>query len=223
MKLLPDLNYMDRHVELGWTERGILLDWIIQLHWRYQFLPESLFLFTNILDRFLSLRPQISVSKLQLVGLACFFIATKYEETLTPAVAEIARLSEDQYTVADILKAERYILNTLGYDLSYPGPMNWLRRGSKADDFEPQARTVAKYLLEVGCFEPKLVATPASLMAAAALWIARLTLGREDWVSVMQSCLSFRPSDSDDSLHCRATISRTIRDIKSARSSPRLI
>lgn len=158
------------------------MDWIIQVHARFHLLPESLFLCTNILDRFLSTRP-VSLSKLQLVGVTCFFIASKFEETMAPAVAEIAYLADGQYTVQDILKAERYVLKTIDWDLRYPGPMGWLRRGSKADDCEEKARTVAKYLMEISICEWRLVGILPSLLAAAALWLARLVLGREEWVS----------------------------------------
>jgi hypothetical protein len=173
---------MDLHPELDWDKRGILIDWVLQVHSRFRLLSESLFLFTNILDRFLSRRP-ISLSKLQLVGITCFFIAAKFEETMAPAVSEIAFLADGQYTVREILKAERYVLKIIDWDLRYPGPMGWLRRGSKADDCEEKARTVAKYLLEVGIVERRLVGTLPSLLAAAALWLARLVLGREVWVS----------------------------------------
>lgn len=182
MTTRPNPDYMQNHPELDWEKRGILVDWILQVHARFQLLQETLFLFTNILDRFLSSR-SISLSKLQLVGITCFFIAAKYEETYAPSVAEIAYLADGQYTVEEVLKAERYILKTINWDLRYPGPMGWLRRGSKADDCETKARTVAKYLLEIGCLEWRLVGTLPSLMAAAALWLARLVLGREEWVS----------------------------------------
>jgi hypothetical protein len=135
----------------------------------------------NILDRFLGSRP-ISISKLQLVGLTSFFIATKFEETYAPSVKEIAYLADDQYTVDEILKAERYILRTLEWDLRAPGPMGWLRRASKADDCEVHARTIAKYLLEIGCVDRRFIGIVPSLLSAAAIWLARLSLGREEWV-----------------------------------------
>ena len=178
---LPDSHYMNNQPELDWEKRGILVDWVLQVHARFHMLQETLFLFINILDRFLSERP-ISLSKLQLVGITCFFIAAKFEETLAPSVAEIAYLTDGQYSVEEVLTAERYILKAIDWDLRYPGPMGWLRRGSKADDCEIKARTVAKYLLEIGCLEWQLVATLPSLLAAAALWLARLVLGREEWV-----------------------------------------
>ncbi|TFK41653.1 cyclin-like protein [Crucibulum laeve] len=179
---MPNPEYMKFQGELTWEHRGVLVDWILQVHAKFGLLAESLFLCINILDRFLSARP-ISLTKLQLVGLTCFFIATKFEETYAPAVAEIAFLSDDQYTVEDILKAERYVLRTIEWDLRAPGPMGWLRRGSKADDCEVQARTVAKYLLEIGLVEWKLIGTLPSLIAATGLWLARLALGREEWTA----------------------------------------
>jgi len=36
--------------------RGILLDWLVQVHARFRLLPEKLFLCVNIIDRFLSAR-----------------------------------------------------------------------------------------------------------------------------------------------------------------------
>ncbi|KAG6820919.1 hypothetical protein H0H93_009693 [Arthromyces matolae] len=181
----PDPDYMANHPELDWEKRGILVDWVIQVHARFNLLQETFFLFTNILDRFLSQRP-ISLSKFQLVGITAFFIAAKFEETYAPSVAEIAHLADDLYTTEEILKAERYMLKTLNYDLRYPGPMNWLRRGSKADDCDTQARTVGKYLVEIGCLEWRLVGTVPSLLAGAALWLARLVLGREIWTPNME-------------------------------------
>jgi G2/mitotic-specific cyclin 1/2 len=173
---------MGSQPEIDWEQRGILVDWVLQVHARFQMLQETLFLSVNILDRFLSTRP-ISLSKLQLVGITSFFIAAKFEETYAPSVSEIAYLTDGQASVDDVLKAESYILKTIKWDLRCPGPMGWLRRGSKADDCEIKARTVAKYLLEIGCLERQLVATLPSLLAAAALWLARLVLGREEWVS----------------------------------------
>ncbi|KAG6909919.1 hypothetical protein DXG01_014439 [Tephrocybe rancida] len=190
----PNPDYMASHPELDWEKRGILVDWILQVHARFNLLQETLFLFTNILDRFLSSRP-ISLSKLQLVGITAFFIAAKYEETYAPSVAEIAYLADGQYTVEEILKAERYILKTINWDLRYPGPMGWLRRGSKADDCDTQARTVGKYLIEIGCLEWRLVGTLPSLLAAAAMWLARLVLGREVWTPNLEHYMTYSEAE----------------------------
>lgn len=125
--------------------RGVLVDWLIDIHSKFRLVPETLFLAQNLVDRFLTLRT-ISLNKLQLVGLTAMFIAAKYEEVLCPSVRNFLYLAEGGYTDEEILKAERYMLKVLKFNLSYASPMNFLRRISKADDYDIQTRTVAKFL-----------------------------------------------------------------------------
>ncbi|KAJ7877695.1 cyclin-like protein [Mycena olivaceomarginata] len=86
-------NYMDSQPNLTWEMRTVLNAWLIQVHTRFRLLPETLFLCTNLVDRFLSTR-SILRSKLQLVGMACLclLIASKFEETISPAVANFILL-----------------------------------------------------------------------------------------------------------------------------------
>ena len=162
--------------------RGILLDWLVQVHARFRLLPETLFLCVNIIDRFLSARV-VSLAKLQLVGITCLLLAAKVEEIVAPSVSHFLHCADSSYTEAEILLAERYVLKTLDWNLSYPNVMHYLRRISKADDYDLKARTVGKYLLEVAALEWRLLATPPSLIAAASIWLARLILGHDKWVS----------------------------------------
>jgi len=67
---------MDSQKDLAWKMRGILTDWLIQVHTRFRLLPETLYLAVNIIDRFLSARV-VSLAKLQLVGIMCMFLAAK--------------------------------------------------------------------------------------------------------------------------------------------------
>jgi len=109
------------------------------------------------------------------------FIAAKFEEIVSPSVSNFRHCADASYTEAEILQAERYVLKTLDWNLSYPNPVHYLRRVSKADDYNVKVRTLAKYLLEIGCLEWRLLAAPPSLMAAAAIWLARMALGMEVW------------------------------------------
>lgn len=140
------------------------------------------------MDRFLSVRA-IPLSRLQLVAVSSYLIASKYEETLTPSVSDMAVLLGDEGWEAQLISAERYILRAIDWDLGHPGPMGWLRRGSKADGNDPKARNVAKFLLEISYAEWRLLGEPPSLLAAASLWLARLILGREEWVSILRGFL----------------------------------
>lgn len=177
---LPNPEYMASQKELAWSMRGILLDWLVQVHARFRLLPETLFLCVNIIDRFLSARV-VSLAKLQLVGITCLFISSKVEEIVAPSVSHFLHCADSSYTESEILLAERYVLKTIDWNLSYPNPMHFLRRISKADDYDVKSRTMGKYLLEVGTLEWRLLATPPSLVAAAATWLGRLILGNDKW------------------------------------------
>ncbi len=172
---------MDNQKDLAWKMRGILTDWLIQVHTRFRLLPETLYLAVNIIDRFLSARV-VSLAKLQLVGITCMFLAAKVEEIVAPSAMNFLYCADSSYTEAEILQAEKYILKTLEWNMGYPNPIHFLRRVSKADEYNVQARTVAKYFLEIECVEWRLIAAPPSLLAAASMWLARFVLGKEDWV-----------------------------------------
>lgn len=175
-------DYMDNQNELEWKMRGILVDWLLEVHTRFRLLPETLFLAVNIIDRFLSAKI-VQLDRLQLVGVTAMFIASKYEEVLSPHVQNFRHVADDGFTEEEILSAERFVLAALNYDLSYPNPMNFLRRISKADNYDIQTRTLGKYLLEIGCLDHRFLAHPPSQVAAAAMYLSRLVLERGPWVS----------------------------------------
>ncbi|KAI0634848.1 cyclin-like protein [Trametes polyzona] len=191
---MPNPNYMANQKDLAWKMRGILTDWLIQVHSRFRLLPETLFLCVNIIDRFLSARV-VSLAKLQLVGITCMFIAAKVEEIVAPSASNFLYCADSSYTESEILQAERYVLKTIDWNLSYPNPIHFLRRISKADDYNVQVRTIGKYLLEVQCLEWRLIAAPPSLLAAASIWLARLILGFSDWTPNLAHYSSYRERD----------------------------
>ncbi|KAF7373167.1 MFS domain-containing protein [Mycena sanguinolenta] len=194
---LPSPNYMSSQPTLTWSMRALLNDWLLQVHGRFHLLPETLFLCTHLLDRFLCLRVA-SPSKLQLLGLACLLIASKFEETVSPAIVNFTAISGDAFTAAEMRDAERHVLKTLEWDVSWMGPMHWLRRVSKADGYNPQTRQLGKYLAELILVEEKLVSTPPSLLAAAAMWLSRLVLGVGEWVGARSSESAHDGSSVDD-------------------------
>ncbi|KAI0183986.1 G2/mitotic-specific cyclin-B [Xylaria flabelliformis] len=193
-KTAPNPQYMDHQDDLTWRTRGILNDWLIEVHTRFHLLPETLFLCINIIDRFLSKKP-VQLDRLQLVGVTAMFIASKYEEVLSPHVSnfkEIVATDEDSDDKKDhlfseemILSAERYMLAVLNYDLSYPNPMNFLRRISKADNYDIQTRTIGKYLMEISLLDQRFLKYRPSHVAAAAIYLARLIFDRGEWDSTI--------------------------------------
>ncbi|WYZ38984.1 hypothetical protein EsH8_III_000898 [Colletotrichum jinshuiense] len=182
MRMLPDPHYMDHQAEIQWSMRSVLMDWLVQVHHRFSLLPETLFLTVNYIDRFLSYKV-VSIGKLQLVGATALLVASKYEEINCPSLQEIVFMVDNGYKVDEILKAERFMLSMLSFELGFPGPMSFLRRVSKADDYDLETRTLAKYFLEVTIMDERFVASPPSFLAAAAHCLSRLILKKGDWTS----------------------------------------
>jgi hypothetical protein len=187
---MPDPNYMSKQKELQWKMRAILIDWLVEVHLKFRLLPETLFLTVNLIDRFLSLRT-VSLAKLQLVGITAMFIAAKYEEVFAPSINQFAYIADGGYSNEEIIKAERYLLSMMDFKLQYPSPLNFLRRCSKADDYDLQNRTLAKYLMEITLMDENFLPHPSSLISAAALYLSRVMLSRDVWVS--DHCACFPP------------------------------
>lgn len=181
--ILPDPTYMSNQKELSWKMRSILVDWLIEVQWKLRLLPETLFLTINLMDRFLS-RRAVSLVKLQLVGLAATLLAAKYEEVLSPSVANFVYLSDNSYEDAEVLRAERYMLQVLSFSLAtYPNPLTFLRRCSKADNYDALNRTMAKFFMEVALLDETFLHCSPSCLAASSMYLSRMVNKHEPlWV-----------------------------------------
>lgn len=191
---LPNANYMEHQKDLEWKMRGILVDWLIEVHNRFHLLPETLFLAVNIIDRFLS-QKAVQLDRLQLVGVTGMFIASKYEEVLSPHVGSFRHVADDGFSEEEILAAERWVLQTLNYDLSYPNPMNFLRRISKADYYDIHTRTLGKYLMEISLLDHRFMQYLPSHVAAASMYLARAVLDKGEWNATLSHYAGYNEED----------------------------
>jgi len=181
-QVAPSSNIMVKQPYLNWHMRSILVDWLIEVQWKLKLLPETLYLSINIVDRILSIR-SVSLTRLQLVGLAATLLASKYEEIVAPSVQNFVFLADNSYNATELLTAERYIFQNLNYTLAYPSPMSFLRRISKAESYDIRSRTLAKYLMEIACLDPTFVPVGPSLLAAVGIFTARLMLRSGPWTA----------------------------------------
>lgn len=166
--------------------RAVLIDWIIEVHYIFELLPETLFLTCNIIDRFLS-RRSVALSKIQLVGLAALYIAVKFEEVAAPRMKDFLKMASKSFQPEDMMKAERYILQVIEFQLVYPNPVNFLRRTTKNVPFDEPSRWLAKYFMEVSCIDHRFIGIKPSEIAAAAFWLAQRILAKGTWVSFSQN------------------------------------
>ncbi|NWS07544.1 CCNB2 protein, partial [Motacilla alba] len=177
-------HYLDGRTING-RMRAILVDWLIQVHSRFHLLQETLYMCVAIMDRFLQSHP-VPRKKLQLVGVTALLIASKYEEILSPDVADFVYITDNAYTSNEVREMEITILKELNFDLGRPLPIHFLRRASKAGEADAKQHTLAKYLMELTLIDYDMVHHRPSEIAAAALCLSQKVLGRKKWGTKQQ-------------------------------------
>ena len=85
--------------------RAILIDWLIEVHYKFKLLPETLYLTVNLIDRYLE-KCITHRSKLQLVGVTSMLIASKYEEIYAPEIRDFVYITDKAYSKEEILRME---------------------------------------------------------------------------------------------------------------------
>ena len=178
-KYKPKPDYMDNQTFLDWEYRRTLVEWLVNIHQELDLIPETLFLAVNLMDRYLS-KESIKLNKFRLIGIAALFVATKMEEHKVPSLEEVLEAMDGQYSEDEIIESERSILVTLRHRLGWPGPMSFLRKTNKADDYDDDIRTHAKYFLESTLVDSRFVACSPSLLAAGAYFISRWMVKNDD-------------------------------------------
>jgi cyclin E len=106
--------------------RAILLDWLMEVAAVYHLRRVTYYLSVDYFDRFLSIRPDIPKSLLQLVGITCLYIAAKVEEIYPPNLSEFSYVCDGACKSKEIVSCELLILNSLGWEVVSTTPSDWL-------------------------------------------------------------------------------------------------
>lgn len=171
--------------EIDWDMRRVLVDQLVQVHQRLNLPSETLFLAVNYLDRFLSCKA-ISLGNLQLCGTVALWLAAKREENrdmLFEVDRMLRRYADNVYSRSELMDAEFFMLTKLDLNLEWYGPVTFLRRISRADNYAANIRKLAKYFLEVTIMDRRFVACLPSFTAAGAYCLALLMLDKTEWKS----------------------------------------
>ncbi|NXI54271.1 CCNB2 protein, partial [Chloroceryle aenea] len=172
-------HYLDGKTING-RMRAILVDWLVQVHSRFQLLQETLYMCVAVMDRFLQSHP-VPRKRLQLVGVTALLVASKYEEMFSPDIADFVYITDNAYTSDEIREMEIVILKELNFNLGRPLPIHFLRRASKAGEADAKQHTLAKYLMELTLIDYDMVHYRPSEIAAAALCLSQKILGHGNW------------------------------------------
>lgn len=172
-------NYMDSQPDINSKMRAILVDWLIEVHRKFELMPETLYLTINIVDRCLSMRT-VSRRELQLVGMSSMLIACKYEEIWAPEVSDFIAISDNAYVREQVLRMEKEILGKLEWYLTVPTPYVFLVRYIKASvPSDQEMENMVFFLTDLGLMHyPTIISCCPSMLAASAVYAARCTLNK---------------------------------------------
>lgn len=198
-KQMPQADYIARQTEINERMRAILVDWLVEVHFKFKLRQETLFLTISIIDRFLSERI-VTKQKLQLVGVTAMLLASKYEEIYAPEVRDFIYISARTYTRDEILKMERIMLSTLGFSLSHPTPYSFLARYKKAGELDGSTRGLVNYFSELALLEYSLIKFTPSQVAATAVYLAqKYESSRDAWMFNLQHYSGFTEKQLQES------------------------
>merc|ERR1712149_103095 len=189
---------------------------LVEVQVQFKLLQETLFSTISIVDRFLAVEGRsVTRSKLQLVGVAAMFLASKVEEVFAPACSDFVYITDHAYTEDAIKQMEIKILQTLKFSLFEPLSIHFLRRFSKAGDVDVPQHSLAKYAIELALVEYDLVPVPGSKLAASALCLSLMLLEpKEKEASVWNKTLKFYSGYSKEDL--TPTVSRLAQTISAS-------
>ncbi|XP_041021600.1 G2/mitotic-specific cyclin-2 isoform X1 [Juglans microcarpa x Juglans regia] len=174
-------DYIAQQSDINERMRAILIDWLIEVHYKFELMDETLYLTINLIDRFLAAQPVVR-RRLQLVGVTAMLLACKYEEVSVPVVEDFIVISDKAYSRKEVLEMEKLMVNTLQFNLSVPTPYVFMRRFLKAAQADTKIELLSFYMIEMCLVEYEMLKFPPSLLAAAAIFTAQCTLcGFQHW------------------------------------------
>ena len=150
-----NMTGMEHQKDINEKMRGILVDWLVDVHLKFKLRPETLFVTVNIVDRYLA-KAQINRQKLQLVGITAMLIASKYEEIYAPELKDFIYVTDHAYQRDEVLQMEGLILAALDFNLTFPTPLSFLEKTAQIANFDKKMTMLARYLLELALIELKM-------------------------------------------------------------------
>ncbi|KAF3605263.1 hypothetical protein DY000_02045515 [Brassica cretica] len=197
--LNPALGYyLSTQTKVSPVTRGILINWLIEVHSKFDLMHETLYLTMNLLDRYLSQVP-VQKNEMQLIGLTALLLASKYEDYWHPRIKDLISISAETYTREQILGMERIMLKQLKFRLNEATPYVFMLRFLKAAQSNKKLQQLSFYLIELCLVEYEALKFKPSLLCASAIYVARCTLHMTPvWTALLISHTHYNVSQMKD-------------------------
>lgn len=198
----PNSDFMEKvQRDVTQSMRGVLVDWLVEVSEEYKLVADTLYLTVYLIDSFLS-QHYIERQKLQLLGITCMLISSKYEEMCAPSVEEFCFITDNTYKKSEVVKMEGQVLNELNFQFSAPTTKTFLRRFVKAAQASIQNPSfelefLANYLAELTLIDYNFLVFVPSNVAASVVFLAiwMLDQSRHPWNDTLEHYTGYKPSN----------------------------
>ncbi|KAJ0182593.1 hypothetical protein K1T71_001962 [Dendrolimus kikuchii] len=189
-KYAIEQDYLRNQTAVTGKMRATLLDWLVDVHQQFNLILETFQLTVGIIDRYLQVA-SVQRNRLQLVGITALFIASKYEEIYIPDSCDFVAVTDNTYTISELLQCEKEILSKLGFCLARPIPLSFLRRFVKAANGTSKNHHLAKYFVDLCLVEYTMAHYKPSELAAAAICLSLYVLSSKDLETLWTPTLAY--------------------------------
>ncbi len=165
-----DQNYMANQTSITFKMRAILVDWLIDVHYRCGMKKKTLFNCIYIIDAFLS-KKFIDKKNLQLLGMAALLIACKESEIIFPSLNVILAFSENAYSKEELLGMERKIIKELNFDILAPTAEEFYEINAQFFNFLDEQKYLGEYFLDSSLIDSNFLKYRQSTVAVACCYI----------------------------------------------------
>ena len=172
-------KYMKNQKEINPEMRSILNNWLIEVHDKFNYNEQTLFICINLIDRYLSIK-KIERANYQLVGICALFIACKHEEINLPNPKDFLFITENAYSKEQLFKMEYDILNSINFEVLIPTQLDFYLYLSYKFDLSEKEDLLGKYLLNICLIDYNLIKYPFSIVACSCLYISMKWFKKKD-------------------------------------------
>jgi hypothetical protein len=159
-------GYMNLQTDINEKMRAILVDWIIDVHYKFKLTPETLFLTVNLIDRYLSDR-NVRRDQLQLIGVVSLLIACKYEEIFSPELRDFEYITDKAYRKEEFTQLEIEMLKLFQFEITRPSPFRCFEIINTKLKFSQTDFSFGRYLLEMFLMDYRYTKYSASQIACS--------------------------------------------------------
>ena len=159
-------NYMIFQKDINDKMRAILVDWLIDIHYKLNMKKKTLYQCVFIIDAFLS-KISIERKNLQLLGTAALLIACKEIEIIYPTLETFLAFSNNSYTLKELRDMEIKILQELDFDILSPTSEEFFDINADYFEFTEKQRFFGEYFLDASLIDYHLLKYKQSTIAVA--------------------------------------------------------